>query len=194
MESTAANYGYGLSAQIYGCAGVLYNFSAVSSGALTFSFNDMASYAAVYDEFRIKRVWFDMMVSTNSVAASGAALDSAQVVAAPIFQVVFDPNSGTPPGSNTTLLGYDSVEVWHASTGNSRRTFTFTPKVLPLPSTSAPATGIELQSPWMSAASYGTTGLLSGNLLMYYDFEGTGGVQGLLTIYPSIEVEWRRQD
>jgi hypothetical protein len=45
---------------------------------------------------------------------------------------------------------------------------------------------------WYAAANYGAA--ISGYMKMWYDFEGTGGCQGILTLYPIIEVEWRRQD
>jgi hypothetical protein len=192
FDLNATNYGFGLGVAFYGCNSMSLSFSAATTGP-TFTFPDMAAYAGIYDEWRIKKVWLDCMVGTNAVAPTGGA-DSTQIVTAPIFQIVYDPNDNTPPGSSTSLLSYQNVEVWQANPAASRRLIEFTPTPTPLISTAGP-TGYELPNGgWYSATSYNSA--LSGFLKMYYDYEGsvTGACQGTLTIYPIIEVEWRRQD
>lgn len=185
------NYGNGIGFQLLG-AGSVQMFNSSATTGPSFNFPDMSTYAGLYDEFRIKSFTLDCMMSTNSVAPSGT-VDGNQLIAAPIFQVVSDPNDGNAPSAVTSLLSYNECEIWHASTGNSRRAFTIVPKVGPLAATGLTVPGMELGHQWISALQYSTC--IHGFIKMYYDFEAfsTGGCQGVLTIYPIIEVEWRTQ-
>lgn len=185
------NYGYGIGFGLNGCANTVMNFSSATTNP-AFSFPDMATYAGIYDEFRVKSFSLDCMVSTNAVAPTGGT-DASQLTAAPIIQFVCDPNESVAPASVTSLLSYNTVEVWHASTGNSRRTVTIRPNSAPLNGTGLSAVGLEVGNSWVAASQYSSS--LMGFIKMYYDYEAAilGGVQGVLTIYPIIEVEWRTQ-
>jgi hypothetical protein len=192
FDLSGTNYGYGLAITIYGCSSCSPGFSAANTGP-TYTFADMASYAGIYDEFRVKRVWLDCMVGTNAVAPVGTS-DALQLVSAPIIQIAFDPNDNTPPPNAGALIGYQNLEVWHASAGNSRRIVEYIPSLAPMTATNS--TGVELQGPqWISAVNYTTQSPPMGYIKMFYDFEGSAnaGCQGTFTIYPTIEVEWRRQ-
>jgi len=192
FNANSTNYGYGISFLTQGCNALSYSFNTASTG-LTSTFVDVATFASIYDECRIKRILLDCMISTNAVAPTGGVADTSQIVASPIIQCVYDANSYTPPNTVTTLLGYSNVELWHASTGNSRRVFSFVPHVAPIVASSNPANGAELPSSgWFSSGYYNTSS--QGFLKMWFDSESVGGVQGIMTIYPTIEIEFRRQD
>jgi hypothetical protein len=180
---TAGNTGLGLACATTGCGTLSVAFN---TGGLNSAFVDMATYAGDYDEFRVKKLWFDCMYSTNSVAPSGTAVVVGPT-GTPIFQIVFDPNSQIPPSTNTTLLSYNNVEIWHPSTGNSRRIIEIEPRMTPI------SAGLEVQgTPWIANSFYNSSTL--GFLKMFVDISMcTAQFQGTLTIYPTIEVEFRRQ-
>jgi len=180
---TAGNAGLGMACATTGAGTLSVAFNA---GGLNTTFLDMATYAGQYDEFRVKKLWLDCMFSTNSVAPSGTAVVIGPT-GTPIFQMVFDPNSQVPPSTVTSLLSYNNVEIWHPSTGNSRRIIEIVPALAPL------TLGYEVKSAtWISNASYNTSTL--GFFKMFADISMcTAQFQGTLTIYPSIEIEWRRQ-
>lgn len=84
-----------------------------------------ASYAALFQQYRIVKVEKFFCLNLDSVAAGAGSATAGWL---PRFVTVFDPNDATVPASEVELLSYDNVKINVLSTAQPTFTRVFAPK------------------------------------------------------------------
>jgi hypothetical protein len=167
-------------------AGVLYAFGSGSWNSVPF--NNYASLASVFQEFRILEFSVETFVSINT-----AISPASQTSFFPVLYAVTDHEDGNPITSTTQALQYPSCKVTQLGSTQGPKTVTIKGPtcagyvdVGTGPTSSTPGVGQALRSPWMTcgtpSGSSSAPVAPHGYIKYFADVFGTGSVTNLFAV------------